>query len=176
MRGHAQPGPKKRGNKFVKHFSRGFSGAIPMAVAIAIASWFTFAPPVHSQGRSAFDPGVRAGEPAAGQPLAGLTAGQLSYFEEGEDAFDEEAFVQNPPEGGDAGLGPRFNSDSCGSCHNFPAIGGSSPFVNKQVEAARKMGATNFMPPFITEDGPTREVRFRFNPDGTPDGGVTICL
>jgi CxxC motif-containing protein (DUF1111 family) len=163
---------KKRRNKLVKHFARVFSGAIPMAAAIAIASWVTFAPPVHSQGRSAFDPGVRSGAPGAGKPLAGLTAGQLAYFEEGQEAFDEEAFVQNPPEDADAGLGPGFNSDSCGSCHDFPEIGGSSPFVNKQVEAARKLGAKNFIPSFITEDGPTREVRFKFNPDGTRDGGV----
>ena len=156
----------------MKHSARTFSGAIPVAAAVAFAGWVTFAPQVQSQSRSAFDPGVRPGEPAAGKPLAGLTAGQLSYFDEGKDAFEEEAFVRNAPEGSDAGLGPGFNSDACGSCHNFPETGGSSPFVNKQVEAARKLGATNFMPPFITEDGPTREVRFKFKPDGTPDGGV----
>jgi CxxC motif-containing protein (DUF1111 family) len=33
-------------------------------------------------------------------------------------------------------------------------------------------GATNTVPPFITANGPTREVRFPLNPDGTPDGGV----
>jgi CxxC motif-containing protein (DUF1111 family) len=156
----------------VKHFPRAYNGAIPVAAAVALAIWVSFAPRVHSQGRSAFDPGVRPGDPGAGKPLAALTAGQLEYFSDGREAFEEDAFVQNPPEDADAGLGPGFNSDSCGSCHNFPEIGGSSPFVNKQVEAARKLGATNFMPSFITEDGPTREVRFKMKPDGTPDGGV----
>jgi CxxC motif-containing protein (DUF1111 family) len=156
----------------VKHFTRTFSGAIPLAAAIAFAVWFSFAPPVQSQGRSAFDPGVRKGEPASGKPLPDLTTGQLAYFEEGSEAFDEEAFVRNPPEDADAGLGPGFNSDSCGSCHAFPEVGGSSGFINKQVEAARKLGAKNFIPSFITEDGPTREVRFKYWPNGDRDGGV----
>ena len=76
------------------------------------------------------DPGVRGGTPGAGQPLPGLTAGQLDYFNQGLDAFEEAIFVQNPPPGGDAGLGPRFNSDSCVSCHAAPAVGGSSPAAN----------------------------------------------
>jgi CxxC motif-containing protein (DUF1111 family) len=34
------------------------------------------------------------------------------------------------------------------------------------------MGANNTIPSFITATGPTREVRFITNPNGTPDGGV----
>jgi CxxC motif-containing protein (DUF1111 family) len=33
-------------------------------------------------------------------------------------------------------------------------------------------GAQNRVPSFITADGPVREVRFKRNPDGSPDGGV----
>jgi len=34
------------------------------------------------------------------------------------------------------------------------------------------MGATNTVPSFIRADGPVREARFKFNADGTRDGGV----
>jgi CxxC motif-containing protein (DUF1111 family) len=40
------------------------------------------------------------------------------------------------------------------------------------VEVAKKAGAVNEVPSFITKDGPIREARFKLNPDGTPDGGV----
>ena len=33
-----------------------------------------------------------------------------------------------------AGLGPTFNGNSCAQCHAFPAVGGSSPLTNPQVE------------------------------------------
>ncbi len=118
------------------------------------------------------DPGVRTGAPGAGQPLSGLTTGQLGYFNEGLASFQETIFVQNPPPGGDSGLGPRFNSDSCVSCHAFPAVGGSSPLVNLQITAATAMGGRNHVPSFIKPNGPTLEVRFKNKPDGTPDGGV----
>ncbi len=120
----------------------------------------------------AHDPGVRAGAAAAGNPLPGLTSGQLGYFTEGQNSFLKTDFVRNPPPGGDAGLGPGFNSDSCFSCHRSPAVGGSSPSVNPQVAVATKMGANNQVPPFITQNGPVREVRFRYNSDGSRDGGV----
>ena len=70
------------------------------------------------------------------------------------------------------GLGPRFNLDSCGGCHTQPAVGGSSPAINPQVEVAKKERAHNEIPSFIKRDGPIREARFKSNPDGTPDGGV----
>jgi len=69
----------------------------------------------------------------------------------------------------DEGLGPRMNLDSCGGCHAFPALGGTSPYVNPQVAFA---GKSNSIPPFIKANGPVREARFVKNPDGTPDGGV----
>ena len=98
-------------------------------------------------------------------PLPGLTAGQLALFKVSQAEF-------NAPEEVDEGLGPRMNLDSCQGCHAYPASGGSSPRVNPQVAFAHAAGATNTIPPFITQNGPVREVRFVKAPDGSPDGGV----
>jgi CxxC motif-containing protein (DUF1111 family) len=68
------------------------------------------------------------------------------------------------------GLGPRFNSNSCVSCHIQPAPGGSSPAVNPLFQFANLQ---NKIPTaFLAPNGPAREVRFIRNQDGTPDGGV----
>jgi CxxC motif-containing protein (DUF1111 family) len=113
----------------------------------------------------AVDPGVRGGAPGAGGPLPGLSQNELNFFAAATDVFNE---VDTVP----AGLGPRFNLDSCGGCHLQPAVGGSSPPTNPQVADATKNGAKNTVPTFITANGPVREARFVRNPDGTPDGGV----
>lgn len=112
------------------------------------------------------DPGVRGGAPGAGTPVAGLTAGELDFFNNhGVPTFGEVETVAE-------GLGPRFNLDSCGGCHAQPALGGSSPAVNPQVSRAHTMAPGNTVPPFLKLNGPIREVRFIRNPDGSPDGGV----
>src|SRR5207245_4203677 len=113
----------------------------------------------------AHDPGVRGGPPGAGGMLAGLTPAQQAAFDAGRDEFSEQ-------EGIGDGLGPRFNLDSCAGCHTQPAIGGTSPAINPQVDTATKEGAYNEVPFFITQNGPVREARFKFKPNGTPDGGV----
>jgi len=105
------------------------------------------------------------GAPGAGDPITGLSATETAFFNAGKDDFAEEDGV---PEG----LGPTMNLDSCGNCHLQPAVGGTSPAVNPQVEFANKLGATNTLPAFIHANGPVREARFVRNPDGTPDGGV----
>lgn len=92
-----------------------------------------------------------------------MTANQLAYFNAGSDQFQETQSVSTP---GSVGLGPRFNSTSCGSCHSQPAIGGTSPAVNPQFAAAADFGGTNVIPSFITLNGPIREARFK------SDGGV----
>src|SRR5712692_7524421 len=87
-----------------------------------------------------------------------------------------------------SGLGARFNADQCSVCHQQPAIGGSGGFLvpNPQDPPNRfrqpenpmfdliphRKGAQNYVPSFITQYGPIREVRFQRRPDGTPDGGV----
>jgi len=87
-----------------------------------------------------------------------------------------------------SGLGVRFNADQCSVCHQQPAIGGSGGFLvpNPQDPPGKyrkpenpmfdliphRKGGINYVPSFITQYGPIREVRFQRKPDGTPDGGV----
>jgi len=71
------------------------------------------------------------------------------------------------------GLGPRFNSNSCASCHAQPVTGGSSPAANPLFSVYQLNGATNTMPSFITPTGPVLVARFPFQSDlVTPDGQV----
>src|SRR5713226_3369860 len=114
---------------------------------------------------TARDPGVRGGPAGAGGPINGLTRRQSVFFTDGKTDFEEVETVAD-------GLGPRMNLDSCAGCHAQPATGGTSPFVNPQVAFASKDGGTDSVPFFITPNGPVREARFKFNADGTRDGGV----
>src|SRR5437016_3389119 len=126
-------------------------------------------------GFMATDPGVRGDPPGAGRPIDGLSSFEGLFFDAGLDAFKEVQSVQGGTIEGEEtepGLGPRFNLDSCAGCHAQPAVGGTSPFTNPQVEVANKAGAINVVPDFIIKQGPVREARFKFNPDGTRDGGV----
>ena len=120
---------------------------------------------VANQSPGAVDPGVRGGPPGSGGPVDGLNAAQQAFFTAAQASF---SVIETVP----VGLGPGFNELSCGSCHIFPAVGGSSPASNPQVTDANVMGGTNVIPAFITANGPIREARFVLNPDGTPDGGV----
>jgi hypothetical protein len=115
--------------------------------------------------RGAQDPGVRKGLDSAGSPIEGLTKSELAFFDAGLEDFEE---VEDVPDG----LGPRMNLDSCGGCHSQPSVGGSSPAVNPQIAFASKDGGTDVIPPFLSLNGPVREVRFVNNPDGSADGGV----
>jgi hypothetical protein len=118
-----------------------------------------------SRTTPARDPGVRGGTAAAGGPIAGLSASQQEYFSASAAEFSQ-------VEGITHGLGPRMNLDSCSGCHQQPALGGSSPAVNPQVEFAGRLGGTDGIPAFLSANGPVREARFVLNADGTADGGV----
>ncbi|HSY53254.1 MAG TPA: di-heme oxidoredictase family protein, partial [Opitutaceae bacterium] len=132
--------------------------------------FLTIANVVHA---SATDPGVRGGSANAGAMLSGLTTDQNNAFVIGQATFNEIDSVSGTVSGETGkGLGPGFNSNSCASCHAYPAMGGSSPFNNPQIRIATLDGAQNSIPSFITATGPVREARFVLNPDGTPDGGV----
>ena len=111
------------------------------------------------------DPGVRGGPAGAGSMLTGLSKVQQDVFHAGEEDFAEEDGILS-------GLGPRFNLNSCGGCHAAPALGGTSPRVNPQVAIATENGAKNVVPSFIKANGPIREARFKYNADGSRDGGV----
>ena len=127
----------------------------------------------------ASDPGPRTGEAGAGVPLSSLSADQQEYYLDGKSRFADVDSVSGTVAGEtNGGLGPTFNSNSCGGCHAQPAEGGSSPSVNPQIAAASDAGGKNTIPDFITADGPVREARFPYllNANGTvsttPDGGV----
>ena len=121
------------------------------------------------------DPGVRHAptDNTSPQGVAGLSAAEMAFFEDGLIRFNFVEMVS----GGDAaqgtgnGLGPRFNSNSCSSCHSQPNLGGSSPLRNPLATIAAANGATNSIPWFITAHGPIREARF-VQSNGTRDGGV----
>jgi hypothetical protein len=84
------------------------------------------------------------------------------------------------------GLGARHNADQCFICHAHPVLGGSGGFivpnpgdpVPQQAEnpqyrlVPHRFGRQNVVPVFEEQFGPIREVRFKFHPDGTRDGGV----
>lgn len=119
------------------------------------------------------DPGVRQGPAGTGQARDGLTSTYQQFYQAALTRFMEVDSVSGKITGEDGtGLGPRFNGNSCAGCHAAPTVGGSSPAENGQIALATLDGAQNSIPSFITANGPTREVRFVRNPDGTPDGGV----
>jgi len=120
------------------------------------------------QSKTPVDPGVRGGPPGAGGPLNGLTTDELVFFKDGQARFGEIEVVQG---GSNNGLGPRFNSNQCLSCHSQPNMGGSSPAKNPLPDVALLAGAKNTVPWFIAPNGPIREARFKKS-NGIPDGGV----
>jgi CxxC motif-containing protein (DUF1111 family) len=103
-----------------------------------------------------------------------LSADEREYFADGQARF----LTLDTVTGTNNGLGPSFNSNSCGSCHAQPATGGTSPALNPQIAAASDDGASNIIPDFISASSPVREARFPFlvNANGTlsttADGGV----
>lgn len=157
-----------------------------LRVALLMVLSFASVAAVQSQF-FAHDPGVRSGAIGAGQPFATLTSAQADAFTDALARFLEVDSVSGTLSGEEGiGLGPRFNSNSCASCHAQPNTGGTSPSANHypylgpnpQVGVANLDGAINTVPFFVTSDGPVREARFKFvvRPDGTltntPDGGV----
>ena len=115
------------------------------------------------------DPGVRGGIEGVGGPLPGLTDDEMAFFQDGLTRF---ATMETVSGGPNNGLGPRFNSNSCLSCHAQPAVGGSSPASNPLIAVAALNGAKNVVPWFITPQGPVREARFKRSQDNTDDGSV----
>src|ERR1700724_3940274 len=114
------------------------------------------------------DPGVRGGAAGAGGPLQGLTADETAFFLDGQARFAEIEVINK---GANNGLGPRFNSNQCFSCHSQPNMGGTSPAKNPLPEVAALDGARNAVPWFIVPNGPIREARFKVS-NGNADGSV----
>jgi hypothetical protein len=65
-----------------------------------------------------------APQPGMGDPLLGLTADQM-------DRFDAGRIDYGAPLSGDGGLGPIFNKESCGNCHNNPLGGAGTQTVTR---------------------------------------------
>jgi CxxC motif-containing protein (DUF1111 family) len=118
------------------------------------------------------DPGVRKTSADGGTPpyLTGLSAEDVLFYQDGLARFNTVEEVSGALDGNN-GLGPRFNSSSCFSCHSQPFAGGSSAAVNPLFDVVNAGGASNEMPWFIVRNGPVREARF-VQSNGAPDGGV----
>ena len=77
-----------------------------------------------------------------------------------------------PPNLTGCGLGPRFNSNSCSSCHQQPVLGGSSPVSNPLFQVYQSDGVYQFnntMPSFEAANGPILIPRLP-----TSDGGTGL--
>ena len=123
------------------------------------------------------DPGVQSASRGTGVALSSVLSndnpGILDFFNDGLARFQEVDAVAN-------GLGPRFNSNSCSSCHAQPAAGGSSAATNPQASfTSNGIAPKDTTPYFVTSTGPTLEARFPFffNSNGSvnynsPNGGV----
>ena len=146
---------------------------LPLPFLVLAVSFATAGALAQRSDLEGLDPGPRGGTVNAGSPIAGLSAPQSQFFQNGLGQFvEEEGVTLTGP--GNGGLGPTFNSDSCASCHSQPATGGSSPsgsafpFVglNPQFTVGQLLGGANQIPFFVLENGPVREARFK------SDGGV----
>ena len=71
--------------------------------------------------------------PEPGDPLPGLSRAQRDRFDKGRDVFVREFTPET-------GLGPLFNSTSCGECHEEPATGGSGDEVEVHATAFHPQG------------------------------------
>jgi CxxC motif-containing protein (DUF1111 family) len=154
----------------------------PQAQSPATTTSSTAATSANSFPLQATDPGVQAASRNTGVGVASLstTDGSLQFFQNGLGRFQEVETVSNSA---NVGLGPRFNSISCVSCHSQPAPGGSGASVNPQFTFTNGsqplVAPDNTTPYFITANGPTLEARFPFffNSSGAvntnaPNGGV----
>jgi len=129
------------------------------------------------------DPGVQSGNRGTGAALSSVSSnspsGILAFFTDGQTRFQDVESVSGSPTGNN-GLGPRFNSNSCSSCHAQPAVGGTGAAMNPEFAFPNNgVAPGNTTPSFITATGPTLEARFPFffNNNGTvnynaPNGGV----
>ncbi len=127
----------------------------------------------------ATDPGVRgiAWCTTCTGSVGGFQTGLTPQEQESESAattqFQTAAVVTCSSTGSNVtgcGLGPRFNSNSCASCHQQPAVGGSSPPSNPLFQVYQSDGTDSFsntMPSFETASGPVLVPRLPQSSGGT---------
>jgi len=158
-----------RGNKR----TRGTTGISKLLMSLGISAVAALALTVvvvhASQRLLATDPGPRGGPAGAGNVLAGLTGPEGTAWSAMEGQFSQAISVSGNPacnSGGTCfgtlGLGPRFSSNTCSSCHAQPTMGGSSPTQNPLFSVYQLAGAQNMMPSFETQTGPVLVARFPY--------------
>ena len=146
--------------------------ALLLLVVAAASAYFPKGAKGGSKSALATDPGPRPLPANAGGFLGTLSANEVQIEPSITAEFDRvhDVIVTSPTDGG---LGPRFNSSSCASCHAYPAVGGSSPPTNPLFNVYQFNGANNTMPSFESSTGPILEARFINQPGTTiPDGNV----
>jgi CxxC motif-containing protein (DUF1111 family) len=74
-----------------------------------------------------------------GDPLRGLSAAERARFDSGRVAFDS---VFTPA----TGLGPLFNADACGECHEDVAVGGAGDEIERHAAAFHATPAAGTRP------------------------------
>ncbi|MGH2668199.1 MAG: di-heme oxidoredictase family protein, partial [bacterium] len=79
-----------------------------------------------------------------GDPLGGLSRDERRRFERGKEVF-ERTFEPK------TGLGPLFNADACGECHEEPATGGTGDEIEIHATALQPDGTCD---PLIDQGGP----------------------
>src|SRR3989449_11771056 len=124
-------------------------GAIILAIGAGLLMTAVLPREVSSDLFAARDPGVRTGPAGAGDKLFGLTDLEQQLFGVGLEAFEEVQSVQGTIPQTEAGLGPRFNLDSCAGCHAQPAIGGTRPALKPPVGVVNQKHCTNVIPLFV---------------------------
>jgi len=125
------------------------------------------------------DPGIRGGPAGAGGPIANLCntrsgSSPCSAAQDWTAVNSNFKQVNNVSGTAPIGLGPRFSSNSCVSCHSQPAAGGSSPSKSNPLFSVYQAdNAQNTMPFFEANPGPALEAIFPFQPGTqTPNGLV----
>src|SRR2546422_11776765 len=124
-------------------------GAIILAIGAGLLMTAVLPREVSSDLFAARDPGVRTGPAGAGDKLFGLTDLEQQLFGVGLEAFEEVQSVQGTIPQTEAGLGPRFNLDSCAGCHAQPAIGGSRPAGDPPGGGANQKISPKVIPLFL---------------------------
>lgn len=81
-----------------------------------------------------------------GDPLRGLTAEELARFEKGKEVFERDFTPET-------GLGPLFNAEACGECHETPVVGGVGDEVELHVSVLRD----GFCDPLADSGGPVMQ-------------------
>src|ERR1700675_2783052 len=101
-----------------------------LVATFAVATLTSNASTASQAATAPVDPGVRGASPSAGIALNGLNADEIAFFQDGHARFVE---IESVTGGQNNGLGARFNSNSCVSCHSQPSVGGSSPATNPGI-------------------------------------------